>query len=178
MKRCLPFLALFGLFAFPMMVSAEEKAPAQTAAKADVPAPAAKTDAAAPAATLPEKLVDVQYKLCPIKGKEAKPEFALIYDGKVYHFCCKGCIPEFTKDPKAAIAKIKDAKEVPLTITNKDGKCPQTGEPAKADVFSINDNKITFYCCPACIKPGAKPGVCPDASGSMNMNKEEKKDSK
>ena len=116
-------------------------------------------------AKIPEKLVDVRYKVCPIMGDEAKPEFAAIFEGKVYHFCCSNCPETFKKDPKAVIPKIKDAKEVPLTITNKGGTCPVTGEAASGDLFLVRGDNITFYCCGACVgkdklendKPAADP---------------------
>lgn len=102
-------------------------------------------------AALPEKLVDVRYKVCPIMGGEPLEKSAVIYDGKVYHFCCEGCPETFRKDPKSVIAKITDAKEVPLTITNKEGKCPVTGETASGDIYLVRGNNITFYCCADCI---------------------------
>jgi len=116
-------------------------------------------------AAMPEKLVDVRYKVCPILGDETKPEFAVIFEGKVYHFCCANCQDTFKKDPKSVIPKIKDSKEVPLTITNKDGKCPVTGEAANGDLFLVRGDNITFYCCGACVgkdkleadKPAADP---------------------
>ncbi|MFZ2957270.1 MAG: hypothetical protein WA705_10305 [Candidatus Ozemobacteraceae bacterium] len=111
------------------------------------------------ASVLPEKPFDVQYKLCPIMGGEVKADVVLLHEGKIFHFCCPACIAAFKNDPAGSIAKIKDAKEVPLTVTNKDGKCPITGEPADSSVFSIKGDKITFYCCKECIAkdvPAAK----------------------
>jgi len=100
---------------------------------------------------LPEKLLDVRYKVCPIMGGEPLEKVAVMYDGKVYHFCCEGCSATFKKDPESVIAKIKDANEVSLTITNKDGKCPMTGEPASGAIYLVRGNNITFYCCTDCI---------------------------
>jgi len=82
----------------------------------------AETASAAPA------LLDVRYAECPIMGGKALTDVAIIHENKIYHFCCPSCIDTFKKDPAAAIAKIKDAKEVVLTVTNPDGKCPVCGK--------------------------------------------------
>lgn len=103
------------------------------------------------ATSIPDKIVDVRYERCPIMGNEVDPEIATIFAGKVYHFCCKGCVESFKKDPVASIAKIKDTVEVPLTITNTDGKCPVMGGNATSEIFLIRGDKITFYCCAACV---------------------------
>ncbi|MBF0548500.1 MAG: hypothetical protein HQM08_28960 [Candidatus Riflebacteria bacterium] len=113
-------------------------------------------------AAIPAAIVDVQYDNCPLSGEKVKPEISAIFEGKIYHFCSNDCLNSFQKDPKAVIAKIKDAKEIPLTITNLDGKCPATGEKASGEVFIVRGDKITFYCCPSCIGkdklPEEKPG--------------------
>lgn len=38
--------------------------------------------------------------LCPVMGGEVDPEVATVmYEGKAYGFCCKGCDKKFKKDP-------------------------------------------------------------------------------
>ncbi|EKD82255.1 MAG: hypothetical protein ACD_39C01401G0002 [uncultured bacterium] len=117
----------------------------------EAPAVVAQEKMPANSTGLPEKLVDVQYKVCPILGDETKQEIAVIFEGKVYHFCCASCQEAFKKDPKSVIPKIKDFKEVPLIITNRDGQCPVTSEVASGDLFLVRGYKITFYCCGACV---------------------------
>lgn len=138
-------------------------------------APAVATQEKMPAnpTGLPEKLVDVQYKACPVMGGEPKSEISAIFDGKVYHFCCKDCPITFKKDPKAVIAKIKDPEEVPLIITNIDGQCPVTGEAASGDLFLVCGDKITFYCCDDCV---GKDKLETDMPAVDAKNPEEKKD--
>ncbi len=80
--------------------------------------------AAAFAQALPGKVIDVGTPTCPISGEKVAEGMVLLHEGKLYHFCCPGCIGTFQKDPAAALAKIKDAKETPLNLTNVDGKCP------------------------------------------------------
>lgn len=120
------------------------------------------------AATAVPALVDVRYADCPLMGGKALSEVATIHANKVYHFCCPSCIGEFQKDPAAAIAKIKDAKEVPLTVTNPEGTCPVCGKTSSPEFFLIRGDSITFYFCKDCIgkdTPKAVPSAAP-ASGA------------
>ncbi|MEI8195645.1 MAG: hypothetical protein WCI73_07030 [Phycisphaerae bacterium] len=83
--------------------------PATQAAPANlaVPAPAAVL-LDAPAATQP---VDVKNTKCLIESKEDVTDgLTYIHEGKLYHFCCKDCIPPFQKDPAKYI---KDLTEHP-----------------------------------------------------------------
>ena len=68
------------------------------------PAPAAPAAGAIAAAPKDAKPVNLK---CPVSGKDAKAEFALLYDGKVVAFCCNMCPEEFKKDPKKFAANIK-----------------------------------------------------------------------
>jgi YHS domain-containing protein len=125
--------------------------------------------AQATAGTLPTEIIDVRSPRCPIMGGTPQESIAILYEGKIYHFCCGGCIQNFKKDPTAAIANLVDAKNVRLKVLNVNGECPVTGDPAKADVVAVRGNTVTFYCCPDCIakdkaaggsdKPGANAQV-------------------
>lgn len=154
MIRKMPFSILFvltlALVAFPVMAQDHSGHAGHEGHEKQAPASDTEKMPAKPT-PLPDKVVDVQYKVCPILGNDTQVEVAGLFEGKVYHFCCAACLGDFKKDPKGVIAKIKDAKEVPLTITNKDGKCPMTGEPASGEIFLVRGDKITFYCCAACV---------------------------
>ncbi|MFH1854517.1 MAG: YHS domain-containing protein [Candidatus Omnitrophota bacterium] len=54
--------------------------------------------------------VDVGNKICPVSGEEISEEMkaSYEYEGKIYNFCCAGCIDEFSKDPAKYIEKIKE----------------------------------------------------------------------
>lgn len=56
--------------------------------------------------------VDVGNKICPVSGEEVGQggmEPALYeYEGKIYNFCCAGCIEEFKKDPEKYIKKVEE----------------------------------------------------------------------
>lgn len=101
--------------------------------------------------SLPTNLLDVRHKTCPITGMESLEKVAVIYEGKVYHFCHKNCAKVFLKNPTSAIARIKTATEVPLTTINKDARCPVNGLPASSDIFLVRGDTITFYCHAACV---------------------------
>lgn len=96
-------------------------------------------------------LLDVRYAECPVMGGKALPDVAAIHENKVYHFCCASCIDTFKKDPAASIAKIKDAKDVALTVTNPDGKCPVCGKASNPEFFLVRGDTITYYFCKDCI---------------------------
>jgi len=117
--------------------------------------------AAPTASPLPSGIVDVR-SACPVSGAPAKPEVAVLHEGKVYHFCCEQCVPSFTKDPAKYLATLKPSAEVPLTVTNPGGACPQSGETAKPGVFLVRGDTITFYCCSGC--QGKDPLPAADSS--------------
>jgi len=83
-------------------------------------------------------------------GGKVNPDISLIHEGKVYHFCCAGCLKPFLKDPAKYIAKLKNVEEIPLLVNNKEGKCPVMGGQAKVDLYKIQGDTITFFCCPSC----------------------------
>lgn len=60
-----------------------------------------------------KQAVDVGNKICPVSGQEIvdsedMPSATYEYEGKIYHFCCAGCIEEFKKDPQKYIAKVEE----------------------------------------------------------------------
>lgn len=112
-------------------------------------------------------ILDVRYTECPIMGGKALPDVATIYQNKVYHFCCPSCIDAFKKDPAAAIAKIKDAKEVALTVTNTDGKCPVCGKASNPEFFLVRGDTITYYFCKDCIGKDT-PKAAPASTNSSS----------
>ena len=47
--------------------------------------------------------------VCPVSGEEIDPEGTrLEYSGKVYGFCCNGCISKFKKDPEKYSKNLSD----------------------------------------------------------------------
>lgn len=52
----------------------------------------------------------VDNELCPVTGEKIDPKsnITYTYKGKVYRFCCAGCIADFKKDPEKYIRKMRD----------------------------------------------------------------------
>ena len=79
-----------------------------------------------------------------------------IHSGRLFRFCCAGCIPTFEKDPDEFI-KALDTKIVeqqldgyPLdTCVVADGTLGSMGEP----VNYIYENRLVRFCCASCIEP-------------------------
>lgn len=96
---------------------------------------------------------------CPISGKAAvATSFRTVNGDKVY-FCCDNC-------PKAYEKK--------LNVTDKGpDKCPQSGQPAKAETRLLHKtSEMVYFCCDKCpkayakknsieLKDDAKPTKCP-----------------
>lgn len=63
--------------------------------------------AAAKEASKPQ---EVGNNICPVSGEkiDEKAKATYEYKGKVYSFCCAGCIEEFKKDPEKYIKKIEE----------------------------------------------------------------------
>ena len=62
--------------------------------------------------TTPEEVVEVGNKICPVMGNPIDEETKATYEykGKIYNFCCAGCVEEFKKDPEKYIKKIEEEK--------------------------------------------------------------------
>lgn len=65
---------------------------------------------AQPASQQDQAVVDQGNKICPVSGEkiEEKNKATYVYEGKIYNFCCAGCIDEFKKDPQKYIKKVED----------------------------------------------------------------------
>lgn len=53
--------------------------------------------------------VDAGNKVCPVLGEQINKANKATYEykGKIYNFCCAGCIETFKKDPQKYIDKVK-----------------------------------------------------------------------
>ncbi len=63
---------------------------------------------------------------CPVMGGKINKEVYADYEDKRVHFCCKGCIAEFQKDPAKYIKKLEDEgvslEEVPSVGHKKESR--------------------------------------------------------
>lgn len=66
------------------------------------------TNTVAPTAV--KGVVNIGNKICPVLGEkideQAKATYE--YEGKVYNFCCAGCIDTFKKDPQKYVQKVEE----------------------------------------------------------------------
>lgn len=104
---------------------------------------------AAPAG-IPPTLTAVQYRRCPMDGQRLKRGKSAVFAGKAYRFCCPGCIEKFWENPEPVVLKLNGNQEVPLMITNIDGKCVCCDKPASREFSRLFRNSITFFCSSAC----------------------------
>ncbi|NTV29041.1 MAG: YHS domain-containing protein [Candidatus Omnitrophica bacterium] len=74
-----------------------------------VPAFGQSTDATASATPYTAKAVNVGNKVCPVMGGniDETRKATYEYQGKIYNFCCAGCIEAFKADPQKYIAKVE-----------------------------------------------------------------------
>ncbi len=52
---------------------------------------------------------------CPVSGEKIDPKESITYEykGKVYNFCCQGCVEQFKKDPEMYIRKMEKERPEP-----------------------------------------------------------------
>ncbi len=94
-----------------------------------------------------EEIIEIQAETCPVMGGKVNKSVFTIFEGKLYYFCCPGCINALKNEPEKYEEKLKDAPTRTLKVTNKDGKCPVSGLPASEEYFIIEDEAgtITFF---------------------------------
>ncbi|MDO8602656.1 MAG: YHS domain-containing protein [Candidatus Omnitrophota bacterium] len=65
------------------------------------------------AAAVPNAVVDAGNKVCPVLGESIDETTKAIYEyeGKIYNFCCAGCIEPFKKEPQKYIDKVNQELE-------------------------------------------------------------------
>lgn len=93
-------------------------------------------------------LIDVNNAKCPVMGGDVQKDIYFIHEGKIYHFCCPACVPEFSKDSAKFIAKVKPAEEkdqIKIEIAGND-LCPITGEAIDKNITAIKDGKLYYFC--------------------------------
>ncbi len=106
-------------------------------------------DETQPAASqsFPAEIIEVYSENCPVMGGKINKAVNTVIDGKIYYFCCPGCIGMFSADPAKYAEKLANAVLTTLKVTNVDGKCPATGLAADLKFFKIDEvaKTITFY---------------------------------
>jgi len=77
--------------------------------------------------TLDKKAKEVGNKICPVMGEKINKQSKATYEyqGKIYNFCCAGCIEEFKRNPGKYIKKIEAEKKAE---SNSQGQAKKTSE--------------------------------------------------
>ena len=105
--------------------------------------------ASAKEAIFPEIIIQVIQDTCPVMKLTPNPKINTIIDGKLYYFCCSGCISTFRANPEkyghVASTKKQAQNTRLLRVTNPTGICPVTQNRASLKFFKIVGDKITFY---------------------------------
>lgn len=106
----------------------------------------------------PTEIVEVLATDCPVMGGAIDKSVNTIVDGRLYYFCCGGCISSFEADPAKFLEKLKDAATRTLKVTNVAGKCPVSGLEASLKFFTIDEEAatITFYHDQKSMEPAGK----------------------
>lgn len=52
-------------------------------------------------------------EICPVSGEKINEEMKQTYEykGRIYSFCCLGCVEEFKKNPEKYIEKMKEPEK-------------------------------------------------------------------
>lgn len=113
----------------------------------------------------PKKLSSTPYPLavCPVSGEALGSMGAPVvheHKGREVRFCCKGCLPKFTKEPEKYLKKVDElivkqqAPHYPTTT------CIVSGEPLSEDgskpVDVVYQNRLLRFCCKTCKRDFAK----------------------
>jgi P-type Cu+ transporter len=125
-------------------------------------APAGESGTAAPAPPLPKKL-----DKDPVCGRSVGPSNAVStaeYDGKLYHFCSRGCAERFRRDPKkylepapksVGMTGFVQLSNVPLQSGGtrklaKDPVCGMNVDPTTAASSVTHGGKTYYFCSRGC----------------------------
>jgi len=117
---------------------------------------------AAPAVQLAPVRAAQKDPVCGITVDPSKAAASIEHDGKLYHFCSKGCAEKFTSDPVKYLAPtykpvgmqaIVQLGGIPVLAAPKlerDPVCGMNVDPTKAAATSEYQGKKYYFCCKSC----------------------------
>lgn len=99
---------IFGMSKLSFAMMCGEHGKHQQIAQAETEHKHESTEATAP--VTPTEAVNAGNKICPVSDEkiDEKMRATYEYEGKIYNFCCAGCIEEFKKDPQRYIKKVEE----------------------------------------------------------------------
>jgi Cu+-exporting ATPase len=119
--------------------------------------------APAPAVAEPKKLD--KDPVCGMRVDPAQAVSSAEYEGKLYHFCSRGCAEKFQRDPRkylspahrpagmtgpVQIGGIAAAKPVAARQPEKDPVCGMNVDAAQAAATVVHNNKTYYFCSRGC----------------------------
>jgi YHS domain-containing protein len=93
--------------------------------------------------------------VCPVMGGKISKSAHVDFEGKRVYFCCKGCIPEFNKDPAKYLKKLDSMGQVAETLPalKPQTTCPvMAGQPIDKTLYVDYKGKRIYVCCGDCLE--------------------------
>ncbi len=126
-------------------------------------APTADAPTAVPVVQPPPKKVDKD-PVCGMRVDPAKAASTAEYDGKLYHFCSRGCGEKFRRDPKRYLDAMQKPVVMPGMVqlgaapvqigparkVEKDPVCGMNVDPAKTASTATHAGKTYYFCSRGC----------------------------
>jgi YHS domain-containing protein len=107
-----------------------------------------------PAAPAAEKTKQLKPQIdCPVMGGKINKNIYADFEGRKVYFCCKGCIPEFNKDPAKYMKKLEEIGQTPETLSalKLQTTCPvMAGQPIDKSLYVDYKGKRIYVCCEDC----------------------------
>jgi len=91
---------------------------------------------------------------CPVMSGKINKNDYVDFEGKRVYFCCKGCIPEFNKDPAKYMKKLEEMGQAAEAIPalKPQTTCPvMTGQSIDKTLYVDYKGKRIYVCCRGCI---------------------------
>jgi len=123
--------------------------------------PGLQATAAAPVQVAPMRAAP-RDPVCGMTVDPLQAAASVEHDGKLYHFCCKGCAEKFTSDPAKYLAPthkpvgmqaMVQLGGIPVLSAPKlecDPVCGMNVDASKAAVTVAHDGKTYYFCCKGC----------------------------
>ena len=109
-------------------------------------------DTSKSACTVPSKQLKPQ-SACPVMGGKINRNVYADFEGKRVYFCCKGCIPEFNKEPAKYMKKLEVMGQSAETLPalKPQTTCPVMGGAIDKKLYVNYKGKRIYVCCGDCL---------------------------
>ena len=100
---------------------------------------------------------DMRDPVCGMRVEPERSRFSSEYGGKVYHFCCGGCLATFNENPTQFLPEVIEpqiADATDLTMSDSPGSvdpvCGMTVDAATSAISYEHSGCTYYFCCDAC----------------------------